>query len=406
MLGTGPANGVLSLNADGSFTYTPNANFNGVDTFTYRANDGTVNSALATVTITVNPVNDTPVANADAYATNEDTPLVIAAAGVLANDTDVDADPLSAVLGTGPANGVLSLNADGSFTYTPNANFNGVDTFTYRANDGTVTTRPWPPSTRHGGQDPASTTPRWPTPTPTPTSEDTPLVIAAAGVLANDTDVDADPLSAVLGTGPANGVLSLNADGSFTYTPNANFNGVDTFTYRANDGTVNSALATVTITVNPVNDTPVANADAYAGNEDTPLVIAAAGVLANDTDVDARSAQRGAGHRPRQRRLEPQRRRQASPTPRTPTSTASIPSPTAPTTARVNSALATVTITVTPVNDTPVANDDAPVPTPTPTPPTRTPRWSSPPPACSPTTPTSMPIRSARCWAPAPPTAS
>src|SRR6185369_13802690 len=114
-----PASGSLTLNANGSFTYTPNANFNGTDSFTYRANDGTVNSNAATVTITVNAVNDAPVANNDTYTVNEDGTLNIPAAGVLTNDTDVDGNPLTAVLVTGPTNGSLTLNANGSFTYTP-----------------------------------------------------------------------------------------------------------------------------------------------------------------------------------------------------------------------------------------------------------------------------------------------
>src|SRR6185436_3654821 len=131
---TQPPSGTLSFNASGSVTYTPNANFNGTDSFTYRANDGTVNSDLATVSITVGAVNDAPVAAADSYSTNEDTPVTIAAPGVLGNDTDLDGNPLTAIVVTQPTSGTLSLNADGSFTYTPNANFNGTDSFTYRAN--------------------------------------------------------------------------------------------------------------------------------------------------------------------------------------------------------------------------------------------------------------------------------
>ena len=136
VLVSGPANGALTLNANGSFSYTPNANFNGSDSFTYRANDGTVNSNLATVTITVLLNNSIPSANNDSYSIDENGILNVVAAGVLANDTDIDGDPLTAVLVSGPTNGVLVLNADGSFTYTPNANFNGMDTFTYRVSDG------------------------------------------------------------------------------------------------------------------------------------------------------------------------------------------------------------------------------------------------------------------------------
>ena len=88
------------------------------------------------------------------------------------------------------------------------------------------------------------------------TAEDTALNVAAPGVLANDTDADSNPLTAVMVTGPAHGTLTLNADGSFTYTPAANYYGQDSFTYKANDGTADSNVATVSITVNPVNDAP------------------------------------------------------------------------------------------------------------------------------------------------------
>jgi VCBS repeat-containing protein len=136
VLDGGPANGTLTLNADGSFSYTPDADFNGTDSFTYHANDGTVNSNVATVSITVNPVNDAPVAANDAYTTDEGTILTVAAPGVLGNDSDVDGDPLTAVLNTSPSNGSLTLNSNGSFSYTPAPGFFGTDSFTYRANDG------------------------------------------------------------------------------------------------------------------------------------------------------------------------------------------------------------------------------------------------------------------------------
>jgi VCBS repeat-containing protein len=96
------------------------------------------------------------------------------------------------------------------------------------------------------------------------TNEDTPLTVTAPGVLANDTDADGDPITAVLDTTTSNGTLTLNTDGSFNYTPNTNSNGTDSFTYFANDGTANSNLAaTATITVNQVPDPPTADYDYY-----------------------------------------------------------------------------------------------------------------------------------------------
>src|SRR5207244_3030791 len=128
--------GTLNFNSNGSFTYTPAANWNGIDTFKYWAFDGQAFSFTATVNLVVRAVNDPPIANNDSYITNEDTPLTVAAPGVLGNDTDIDSTAFTAILVSGPAHGSLTFNADGSFAYTPNANYNGADTFTYKDNDG------------------------------------------------------------------------------------------------------------------------------------------------------------------------------------------------------------------------------------------------------------------------------
>jgi VCBS repeat-containing protein len=284
VLVAGPSHGSLTLSSDGSFVYTPAANYHGGDTFTYKANDGTADSSTATVSITVSAVNDAPVAAADSYSTNEDAVLTVAAgSGVLANDTDVDLDPLTAVLVAGPSHGSLTLNANGSFVYTPATNYHGGDTFTYKANDGTVDSNTATVSiTVNSVNDaPVAVADSY------STSEDTALNVAAgSGVLANDTDADGDPLTAVLVAGPSNGSLTLNANGSFSYTPTANYHGGDTFTYKANDGTVDSNVATVSLTVTSVNDAPVAVADSYLTPSDTVLSVTAPGVLTNDTDAD------------------------------------------------------------------------------------------------------------------------
>ena len=127
-----PQKGVVVQNLDGSFTYTPNANYFGTDSFTYRANDGEFDSNLATVDITVSPVNDAPVTGDIAASTAEDTAVVV---DLLANASDIDDLVLTPVIVDGPANGVLTANVDGTFTYTPNANWFGTDLFTYRVRD-------------------------------------------------------------------------------------------------------------------------------------------------------------------------------------------------------------------------------------------------------------------------------
>src|SRR5204863_10078640 len=210
---------------------------------------GSLSSAETTVALTVNPTNDAPAAASDEYQTSEDAPLTIdMISGVLANDSDPDGDPLSAAIVTGPVNGTLALNADGSFNYVPNANFNGTDSFTYQASDGTLTSGP---ATVTIDICPANDA---------PTSADdaysldqgtTLTVDALTGVLANDSDVDGNSLSAAVVTGPANGSLSLNPDGSFSYTPSPNFSWTDSFTYSASYTSL-VGPSTVTLTATSV----------------------------------------------------------------------------------------------------------------------------------------------------------
>ncbi len=285
---TDPAHGGVTFNPDGTFTYTPTANYNGSDSFTYKVNDGTADSNTATVSITVSPVNDAPIAVNDTFSTNEDTPLN---ASVATNDpADPDGDTRTWIKVTDPAHGGVTFNADGTFTYTPTANYNGPDSFTYKVNDGTADSNVATVSiTVNAVNDPPVGTPDT-----YEATEGTPLVVAAPGVLANDTDVDGDPLTAVLASGPAHGTLVLDADGSFTYTPDAMFHGTDSFTYQPSDGVVvvtartaahASALGsavTVTLTVAAVNHPPVANDDTASTTGSAVTV----GVLANDTDAD------------------------------------------------------------------------------------------------------------------------
>jgi hypothetical protein len=141
---SGPSNAQsFSLNNDGSFSYTPSANFSGQDSFTYRTSDGSLASAPATVRITVQPVNDPPVGVGDSYATQGTQLQVNATQGVLANDADPEGATLSAELLDGPDHElVFNFNGDGSFEYTPDLGFDGTDSFTYRADDGSLESEP------------------------------------------------------------------------------------------------------------------------------------------------------------------------------------------------------------------------------------------------------------------------
>jgi len=278
------ANGSLVLSSDGSFDYTPDQDFFGTDSFTYKANDGIADSGIATVTITVDPVNDPPVANDDSGITSQDTSVLI---DVLANDTDVDGDLLAVTGTTVPANGSVFDNGDGTVTYTPAPSFTGGDSFSYTVEDG------------NGGTDTAvvaitvteSNDPPIAADDAYSVDEDNTLTVdAPAGVLANDSDPESIPLTAILVDDVANGTLSLAADGSFQYDPDPDFFGTDSFTYKANDGTLDSGIATVTITVDSVNDVPVATDDTYEVQKDGSLdVDVTSGVLANDSDPESSS---------------------------------------------------------------------------------------------------------------------
>ena len=257
----------------GKLQFTPAANANGMSyaSFSFQVQDdgGTLNGGVdldptpKTMTLDVSPVNDAPVATNDAYTTNEDTTLIVAAPGVLGNDSDVDGDALTAVLETGPAHGTLVLNTDGSFTYTPNLNFNGADSFTYKANDGTLDSNVAKVNISVSSVNDAPVALDDTASTP----ENTPVVLA---VLANDTEVDGDPLKIDSFSQPGHGTVADNGDGTLTYTPLTNFTGEDSFTYTAGDGHGGSATAKVTVTVKPAGEVIIdAGNQAGDGNADT-----------------------------------------------------------------------------------------------------------------------------------------
>ena len=285
---TGPSHGTLTLNADGTFTYTHDGSENFNDSFTYEVyDDGTPSmSSTATVTITITPVNDAPVAVDDPATTDEGG---TAEGNVLTNDSDPE-DSALAVNTTpvsGPSHGTVTLNADGTFTYINNGDESTEDSFVYEV---------------YGVDDPLILSTATVTITITPVNdapvavdddydvdEGKALNIAAPGILTNDQDADGDSLSTELVEGPSDGTLTTNEDGSFTYTPNAGFVGTDTFTYLISDGTVDSNVATVTITVKHVNSPPVPTDDAYTIDEGGTLTVDAPGVLDNDADDDGDS---------------------------------------------------------------------------------------------------------------------
>ncbi|HCG9140474.1 TPA: tandem-95 repeat protein, partial [Vibrio parahaemolyticus] len=360
----GPANGTVSINPDGSVTYTPNDNYVGKDTFTYIVTSGGV-SESTTVEVNVTPVNDAPVAKDDIATTQEDTAVTI---DVLPNDTDVDGDKLSIESASVPKEQGTVEVVNGKLVFTPTENFNGDAEIIYTVTDGALTDQATVKVTVNAVNDTpvvesniadqalaedftpytidlntafsdvdnvdgeltfsvsgnsniqvaivngiATITPTadWngsETLTFTATDpsgesisqtvnftvapvadivadkatvvEDTSTVIK---VLGNDTfEGDGKVVSLDTNNGPANGTVSVNPDGSVTYTPDDNYHGTDSFTYIVTSGGV-SESTTVSVDVTPVNDAPVAKDDIATTQEDTAVTI---DVLPNDSDVD------------------------------------------------------------------------------------------------------------------------
>jgi VCBS repeat-containing protein len=304
VLNVGPSHGSVILNADGSFVYTPVANYTGTDSFTYHANNGKLDSNITAVSLTIKALVAGSLANGNfesdfngwtgsgnlsiesslSYATSPDSKLVAFNGGDL------------------PANGVLSqtiatvagrtytLTFDvGAYAYNKNTQSLLVtaagtgsllsQTITLTALGGGAVL--WVPqsftfvadrtSTTLTFSDKSSTTssidllldnvrvtevasPTNTAPTAVAdtytTNQNTILIAPAPGLLANDTDAESNPLTAILNVGPSHGTLALNSSGGFTYTPTTGYSGTDSFTYHANDGSLNSNIATVSLTIN------------------------------------------------------------------------------------------------------------------------------------------------------------
>ena len=179
--------------------------------------DGIVTSAPITARIRI--TNAIPVGRSDSFQIHQgDTLSVSAANGILQNDTDTDDDALVVSLHSGPAHGTVSLNGNGSFSYTPDAGYSGADSFLYRVTDGLATSAPVVVSINVSNAEPVANSNSY-----TVVHDRVRSVSVGSGVLANDFDLDGDTLTAVLVTGPSHGTLQLQANGSFTYTPASNY---------------------------------------------------------------------------------------------------------------------------------------------------------------------------------------
>ena len=257
-LDTAPSHGTLSLNAnDGSWSYTPAANYHGPDLFTVLAHDGNGGSALSTVNLTVNPINDPPTIPDYVKTMDEDAVLHAAVLG-----QDIDGDSLSYSKRSDPSHGQVLVNLDGSYTYTPNHDYFGDDEFTVWVDDGNGGTAFSKVTIHISNINDAPIVPDY----TKITNEDT----TVAGIVVGS-DVEGDSLSYALGTAPTHGTLTLVANGNWSYTPATNYHGPDQFTVIVSDGNLGFATSTIDLTVLPVNDLPTADDGLRVTLEDTAI---------------------------------------------------------------------------------------------------------------------------------------
>ncbi|MGE8501468.1 MAG: retention module-containing protein [Pseudomonas sp.] len=270
---SGVAHGSILLNTvTGAYTYTPNKDFNGTDSFTIRVYDPKGGYADSVVTITVNPVNDAPTSGPQFLTTDEDTPVD---GRVSARDVDGDTLTYSIANGNGPQHGTVVMNANGTYTYQPAKDFHGTDSFTVTIDDG------------NGGTTTSLVSVIVNAINDAPIAPNSSVSVNEDGTLNSSipaTDAEGDSLTYAIKTGTSNGTLVLNPNtGEYTYKPNGDYNGQDSFVVTVSDGKGGVTDTLVSITVNPVNDAPAASDDSTTTREDTSVTI---DVLANDHDID------------------------------------------------------------------------------------------------------------------------
>jgi len=265
----GPKNGSLA-GTGAARTYTPGPNYNGTDSFTFKVNDGKLDSATVSVGIVIAAVNDAPKALGQSLATVEGRSLTLRLSGA-----DIENDPLTYIVVAPPKNGVLRSGFFGSAaaprTYVPNAKFSGTDTFTFKVNDGKLdsTVETVTITVTRANKAPVAIAQK------VTTAEDTALKVTLSG-----TDEDKDPLTYLIVAQPKNGTLT-GTGSTPLYTPKADFNGTDSFKFRVNDGAADSDAVTVEITVTSVNDAPVAVDQAVTTPQSKSITF-----KLNGTDVD------------------------------------------------------------------------------------------------------------------------
>ncbi|WMO21222.1 tandem-95 repeat protein [Vibrio alginolyticus] len=274
-------NATVTQNDDGSFTITPDADFNGDIDISFDISDGT-NTVQATADLTVNPINDLPVPQDQQFSVEEDGTLQFTEADLLAGATDIEGDDLSVTgISYEGTDGVLTDNGDGTYSFAPNENFNGDVNFSFDVSDGTDTV---------SANVDVSVTPVNDPPVAGSTSytvhEDNSITISDAQLLANSSDLEGDVSIDSVSYSGSDGVLQINGDGTYTFSPNENFNGEVTLDVVVADEEGATDVTTAGITVLEVNDPPVAGPTSYTIDEDSVLTFSESQVLLNASDVE------------------------------------------------------------------------------------------------------------------------
>ncbi|HHF3003522.1 TPA: tandem-95 repeat protein [Vibrio diabolicus] len=274
-------NATVTQNDDGSFTITPDADFNGDIDISFDISDGT-NTVQATADLTVNPINDLPVPQDQQFNVEEDGTLQFTDADLLAGATDIEGDDLSVTgISYEGTDGVLTDNGDGTYSFAPNENFNGDVNFSFDVSDGTDTV---------SANVDVSVTPVNDPPVAGSTSytvhEDNSITISDAQLLANSSDLEGDVSIDSVSYSGSDGVLQINGDGTYTFSPNENFNGEVTLDVVVADEEGATDVTTAGITVLEVNDPPVAGPTSYTIDEDSVLTFSESQVLLNASDVE------------------------------------------------------------------------------------------------------------------------
>ena len=278
-----PANGTISnfSGANGTFTYSPDTSFTGVDTFTYDVSDGT-DVVSANIDVQVVPINDVPVAGTTSYSVEEDGSITLSDAQLLANSSDVEGEVFVSDVSYSGTDGVFTDNGDGTYTFAPNENFNGdisLDVSVMDEDGATAETTagidviavndlPVAGSTTYS------------------VDEDNVITISEAQLLANSSDIEGDVSVSDVSYSGADGIFTDNGDGTYSFAPNENFNGNVSLDVTVADEEGATAETTAGIEVIAVNDAPVSGDLAYSVDEDGSITLSQEQLLAQASDLD------------------------------------------------------------------------------------------------------------------------